>query len=153
MSTPIPIMKGGAKEHMLDMIKKYTKPLTLYIGAALVLGIVYVRQIPATILVQSNMMLGRAFLFVLTLVIADLYSWTYGIMMALFSILLLAVSPRIEGFQGESDIKIVTAKKRWFAEEVLNENPLGIEEDKVKTTAIQDQGNTTSTGYSSHSSK
>ena len=153
MSTPIPIMKGGAKEHVLDMVKKYTKPLTLYIGAALVLGIVYVRQIPAGILIQSNMILGRAFLFILTLVIADLYSWTYGIMMALFSILLLAVSPRIEGFQGENDIKIVTAKKRWFAEEVLNENPLGIEEDKVKTAAIQDQGNTTSTGYSSSSSK
>ena len=74
--------------------------------------------------------------------------------MALFTMLLLAVSPRIEGFNSSdtTDIKMVTLKKRWFAEELLNENPSGISEDKVKTAAIQDQGNTTSTG-NSHSGR
>ena len=148
-------MSGGAKEHMIDMIKKYTKPLSIYIGLALILGIVYVRQIPARIRMQGNTILGRVLLFCLTLLIADMYSWTYGIMMALFTMLLLAVSPRIEGFNSEdtTDIKMVTLKKRWLSEEILDENPAGISEDKVTTTAIQDQGNTTSTGHSSHSGK
>jgi hypothetical protein len=103
---------------------------------------------------QGGTVLGRVLLFGLTLLIADMYSWTYGIMMALFAMLLLAVSPRIEGFNSEetTDIKMVTLKKRWFAEELLDENPSGISEDKVKTSAIQDQGNTTSTGQS-HSAK
>jgi hypothetical protein len=142
-----PIMSGGAKEHMTDIIKKYTKPLSLYIGLTLILGIVYVRQIPARIRMQGNTMIGRALLFCLTLLIADMYSWTYGIMMALFAMLLLAVSPRIEGFLSEdaTDIKMVTLKRRWFSEQILNENPAGISEDKVTTSAIQDQGNSAST--------
>lgn len=147
-------MSGGAKEHIIDMIKKYTKPLSIYLGLSLILGIVYVRQIPAYITKYGNTVLGRVLLFLLTLLIADMYSWTYGIMMALFTMLLLAVSPRIEGFNSSdtTDIKMVTLKKRWFAEELLNENPSGISEDKVKTAAIQDQGNTTSTG-NSHSGR
>ena len=151
MSAPAPIMTGGAKEHMIDMIKKYTKPLSLYIGLALILGIVYVRQIPAGVRMQGNTILGRILLFSLTLLIADMYSWTYGIMMALFTMLLLAVSPRIEGFNSEetTDLKMVTLKKRWLAEELLGEHPAGISEDKVTTAAVQDQGNTTSTGHSS----
>ena len=155
MSAPaLPVMSGGAKEHMIDMIKKYTKPLSIYLGLGLVLGIVYVRQIPVHIRMQGGTVLGRVLLFGLTLLIADMYSWTYGIMMALFAMLLLAVSPRIEGFNSDetTDIKMVTLKKRWFAEELLDENPSGISEDKVKTSAIQDQGNTTSTGQS-HSAK
>jgi hypothetical protein len=155
MSAPAPpIMSGGAKEHIIDMIKKYTKPLSIYLGLSLILGIVYVRQIPAYITKYGNTVLGRVLLFLLTLLIADMYSWTYGIMMALFTMLLLAVSPRIEGFNSSdtTDIKMVTLKKRWFAEELLNENPSGISEDKVKTAAIQDQGNTTSTG-NSHSGR
>ena len=149
MSAPaLPVMSGGAKEHMIDMIKKYTKPLSIYLGLGLVLGIVYVRQIPVNIRIQGGTPIGRALLFLLTLLIADMYSWTYGIMMALFTMLLLAVSPRIEGFNSEdtTDIKMVTLKKRWFSEELLEENPAGISEDKVTTSAIQDQGNTTSTG-------
>jgi len=152
---PLPIMSGGAKEHIIDMINKYTKPLSMYLGLALVLGIVYVRQIPAGIRLQLNTTIGRAVLFALTLLIADMYSWTYGIMMALFTILLLAVSPRIEGFESgdATDIKLVTLKKRWFAEELLGENPAGISEDKVTTAAVQDQGNTMSTNNASHSGK
>ena len=152
---PLPIMSGGAKEHIVDMIKKYTKPLSMYLGLTMILGIVYVRQIPASIRMQLNTVLGRALLFCLTLLIADMYSWTYGIMMTLFTILLLAVSPRIEGFESgdATDIKMVTLKKRWFAEELLGENPAGISEDKVTTAAVQDQGNTTSSGHSSHSGK
>ena len=150
---PLKVMSGGAKEHLIDMIKKYTQPLSLYVGLVLVMGVVYVRQIPAAILVQLNRIIGRIFLFAITLVFADMYSWTFGIMMALLAILILAINPRIEGFEDSTDIKMVTDGKRWFIEKVLNEHPSGLVEDKVKTTAIQDQGGSAATAYSSHSAK
>jgi len=151
----IPVMKGGAKEHMIDLIKKYAQPLNIYIGIGLVLGITYIGQIPKSVAYYANTMLGRLTLFVLTIVIADTYSWIYALLMALFAALLIAVSPRTlkEGFQdsdkGDTDLKIVTQKKRWFSEEILQENPVGIEEEKVKTAAIQDNSNTSNSTNSS----
>ena len=139
-------MSGGAREHLIDMVKKYTKPISLYVGLALILGLTYVRQIPAHLRSLADSTLGRVVLFLSTLIIADMYSWIYGLMMVLFTILIIEVSPRIEGFDDDTDIKLVTEKKRWFIEKVLGEHPIGITEDKVTTKAIQDQGNTNSTG-------
>jgi hypothetical protein len=147
-------MTGGAKVYTMDIVKKYAAPLNMYVGLALVLGITYVRQIPEAFRAQANTLVGRLFLFILVILIADMYSWTYGLMMTLFTVLLLSVSPRLEGSEGfqssDKDIKFVTLKKRWFIEEVLHENPIGIEEDKVSTAAIQDAGNS-SRSSSSHS--
>ena len=148
-------MKGGAKEHILDLVKKYAQPLNVYIGILLVLGITYIGQIPKKVTYYANTMLGRFALFWLTIIIADTYSWVYALLMALFAVLLIAVSPRTfkEKFQnsdaGDTDIKIVTQKKRWWSEEVLQENPVGIEEEKVKTAAIQDNSNTSNSTNSS----
>jgi hypothetical protein len=154
MNTP-PVMKGGAKEHIMDMIKKYAQPLNVYIGLVLVLGIIYVRQIPKSVAFAANTLIGRVVLFLLTIIVADMYSWIYALLMALFTVLIVAVAPRTlkEAFQGESmgdtDIKLVTQKKKWWSEEVLHENPVGIEDDKVKTSAIQDSSNTSSSTTSS----
>lgn len=150
-------MKGGAKEHIIDITKKYAQPLNIYIGIALVLGITYIGQIPDYVSYRANTMLGRLLMFCLTIVIADTYSWIYALLMALFTVLLIAASPRSlkEGFQGEpgdmgnADIKLVRQNKKWWAEEVLHENPLGIEEDKVRTNAIQDNTNSSNSTNSS----
>ena len=152
MNTPIPVMKGGAKEHIFDILKKYAQPLNIYIGIVLVLAITYIGQIPKSVSYTANSLIGRLILFWTTIIIADTYSWIYGLLMALFVVLIIAVSPRsyAEGFKDSSDpdsdidteIKLVTQKRRWWAEEVLQENPLGIEEEKVKTQAIQDNTNT-----------
>ena len=150
-----PVMKGGAKEHMIDLIKKYAQPLNLYIGIALILAITYVGQIPDSVTFRANTIFGRLVLFCLTIIIADTYSWVYALLMALFAVLIIAVSPRTlkEGFQaakrGDTDLKIVTQKKKWWAEEVMHENPIGIEEEKVKTAAIQDNSNTSNSTNSS----
>jgi hypothetical protein len=151
-------MTGGAKVYTMDIVKKYAAPLNMYVGLALILGITYVRQIPEAFRAQANTLVGRLLLFILVILIADMYSWTYGLMMTLFTVLLLSVSPRIRGFEGfesfdgsEKDIKFITLKKRWFIEEVLHENPIGIEEDKVSTAAIQDAGNSSRSSYSSSS--
>ena len=152
-------MKGGAKEHIMDVVKKYAQPLNVYVGIVLVLGIAYVRQIPKSVSFAANSIVGRLFLFALTIIIADTYSWIYALLMALFTVLIIAVSPRTlkENFvnnmsdNGDVDLKIVGQKKRWWSEEILHENPLGIEDDKVRTSAIQDNSNTSSSTTSSSS--
>jgi hypothetical protein len=50
---------------------------------------------------------------------------------------------------GDVDVKMVNQKKRWFAEEVLHENPLGIEEEKERTAAVQDNSNSSNSNTSS----
>ena len=154
-----PVMKGGAKEHIMDVVKKYAQPLNVYVGIVLVLGIAYVRQIPKSVSFAANSIVGRLFLFALTIIIADTYSWIYALLMALFTVLIIAVSPRTlkENFvnnmsdNGDVDLKLVGQKKRWWSEEILHENPLGIEDDKVRTSAIQDNSNTSSSTTSSSS--
>jgi hypothetical protein len=154
MNPPVPVMRGGAKEHMLDLIKKYAQPLNIYIGIILVLCITYIGQIPKSVSFYANTLVGRFAFFWLTVIIADTYSWVYALLMALFVALLIAVSPRtLEGFQSseksDTDLKIVTQKKRWWSEEILQENPIGIEEEKVKTAAIQDNTNASNSTNSS----
>lgn len=135
---------------MIDLIKKYAQPLNVYIGIGLVLGITYIGQIPKNVRFYANTIMGRLTLFCLTVIIADTYSWVYALLMALFAVLLIAVSPRtLEGFHGETDLKLVAQKKRWMVEELLKENPIGIEDDTVKTSAIQDNSNSTNSTNSS----
>ena len=149
---PIPVMKGGAKEQLIDLVKRYIQPLEFYFGVVIVLGIIYVGQIPDSIAYQANTFFGRLFLFCSTILIADMYSWIYALLMAIFTVLLIAVSPRNlkEGFQVQgSDIKLVGQKHKWWVEKLLQENPIAIEEDKVKTTAIQDNTNSSNSSTSS----
>ncbi len=158
-----PIMRGGAREHMLDILHKYTKPLEFYFGVLLVLGIIYVGQIPPAIQYFANTILGRAGLFILTIIVADMYSWVYALLMALFTVLLIAVAPRTlkEAFQGanspaagqslppDTELKLVTQKQKWWVERLLGEDPVGIEEEKVRTSSIQDGSNSSSSAHSS----
>jgi hypothetical protein len=149
-----PIMKGGAREHMIDIIKKYAQPLNIYVGVALILAITYVGQIPKNIAFRANTFLGRLVLFSLTIFAAEMYSWVYALLMALFTVLIIAVSPRTlkEGFKAlapDIDVKLVTQKNKWWSEKVFKEDPLGIEEDRVSTSSIQDNSNSSNSNTSS----
>jgi hypothetical protein len=98
-----------------------------------------------------------------------MYSWIYAVLMALFTVLLIAVAPRTlrEAFQGgpeafqsgsvspgptaavpstgtDTEVKLVTQKHKWFVERVLGEHPVGIEEERVRTSSIQDGSNSSS---------
>ncbi len=159
-SQPVPVLKGGAAEQTLDLLQKYAQPFIVYVGILLVVGIAYIGQIPESIAYQANTILGRLTLFLLTILVADTYSWIYGFLMALFSALLIAMAPRTqsaaEGFQAYSkqggvDVKLVSQKKKWWVEEVLQENPIGIEDEKVRTSAIQDSSNSSNSTQSSNS--
>jgi len=143
----MPVMTGGAKAQIKDIIKKHWSPIEIYVLVGLVLAIVYVKHIPLTIRRHAETFLGRLVLFVATIAVAKFYSWSNGLLVAIFTLLLLSLSPRRnEGFQDgnplTNSMKMVSNKKNWFVENLLKEHPLAIEEDKVKTSAIQD-GSTT----------
>lgn len=148
---------------MIDIAKKYAAPLNMYLGIALVLAISYVGKIPDSTLRFLDSFLGRAVLFTGTLFVASLYSWVYAVLLGIFAVLVLSMAPRssIEKFQDaraeaddgvggvaildrDVDVKLVSQKKRWWIEEVMGENPIGIEEEKVRTSAIQDNTNSSS---------
>lgn len=139
---------------MLDILKKYATPVHVYIGVGLLIGIGFVGKIPDSFTYQVNSIIGRLTVFFAALFIASLYSWTYAVLVALFAALLMVVAPRTarEGFSQEKlpaqgtdmNVKFVEDKKRWWVEEVMNEHPVGIEEEKVRTSAIQDNSNSNS---------
>lgn len=142
----IPVMRGGTSVYVMDLAKKFSNPIHVYVLLALVIAITFVKQIPVQIRSQAGTTLGRLFLFCLTVAIGELYSWTNGLLMAVLALLLLSLSPRTtEGFQNGNGnpiaIKVIEDNKKWFVERVLNENPIAIEEDRVKTQAVQDSSN------------
>jgi hypothetical protein len=151
----LPIMKGGAKEHILDIIKKHAQPLNIYVGIILSLVITYIAHIPKWFSFRANSILGRLALFSITIAIAEIYSWIYALLMALFTVLCIAVAPRTfrEAFKdkpaSDIDVKLVTQPKRWFVEKVFKEDPIGVEEDRVQTRAIQDNSNASNSNTSS----
>ena len=142
---PVPaIMTGGAKALMVDIIKKHWTPIEIYILIALTLGIIYVKHIPVKLRRYSETFLGRTLLFTFTIVVAHTSSFSNGLLVAIFTLLLLSMSPRTsEGFQSDTKnkLKIINDTKKWWVERVFKENPIGIEDDEVKTSAIQDSSN------------
>ena len=149
-NAPAPlIMKGGAKEFVMDIVKKQWSPIEVYILIVLGMGIVFVREIPLKVRRTAESLVGRIVLFGTTVLITMKTPWINGVLFVIFSLLLLSMSPRSsEGFQNPTtSVKLVADKKPWFVEAVLNENPVGIEDDEVKTSAIQDGANSSrSTG-------
>ena len=147
-----PVMTGGAKDLFIDMIKRHESPLTVYTLLALTLSIVYVKQIPLKIRRLADTFLARLVLFTLTILVAKYTCWSNGLLVALFTLLLLSMSPRTtEGFQDVKSKKKVTDKNLWWVEQVFKENPQQINEDEVVTSAIQDGSTNQKSAGSSNS--
>ena len=147
------VMKGGSREQTMDVLRKYAKPLEVYIGIAIGVAIVYCKQIPESIKEQANSLLGRLLLFILAVLIADMYSWIYGLLFVVLVSLLIAQAPRSnqmrEAFQDKQISKKIPKDRRlWFVEEVFHENPEMIQDELVSTTAIQDNTGSSSRGSS-----
>ena len=155
---PPPIMHGGSKAHIFDMLNKHSSIINMYIISILTISIVFVKEIPLSIRAAAGSSIGRFVLFFGTITLADQYSWISGLLLAILSLLILSLGPRTmtEGFQSAhtSTIKLITDKEKWWVERVFKENPIGIEEENVNTKQIQDGSNgsssTTGQGGSHH---
>ena len=129
---------------LMDIIAKQWSPIEVYILGFLILSIVFVREYPLEVRKFADTFLGKTGLFLIAVFISLKYSWLNGLLVGIFTLLLLSMSPRkIEGFHNSSSkIKIVSENKPWWVEAVLKENPIGVEEEDVVTSAIQDGATT-----------
>jgi hypothetical protein len=135
--TPPPVMKGGVRDILVDFSKKQSAHIEILFILLLGLGIVFPSGISRELTKQLTTLPGRIVLFATLVAILNYTSWIYGLLFALFAGILLSSRP-VEGFMSEFTFQPVTDKKKWFVEDVLNEKPEGIREDKVITSAVQD---------------
>lgn len=139
----IPVMKGGMREVLLDFSKKQMSLASNLFLGLLVLGITFFNTIPKVYANQADTFIGRLLLLVLLYITVEMGGWLHGILLAIFFALVLSVSTRnkVEGFKSDQEIRMVPEKKLWFVEETLKERPVAIEDEKVKTIAVQDNDN------------
>ena len=137
-------MKGGARAVLMDIIMKQWSPIELYILAFLILSIVFVREYPKDVRSLADTLLGKIGLFLIAMFVSMKYSWLNGLLIGILTLLLLSMSPRsTEGFNNSATkTKLVSEKRLWWGEAILNENPTLYEEDDVVTSAIQDGATT-----------
>ena len=96
-------------------------------------------KMPAGIAKLSDTTLGRLVLAASCAVVVQRYGWGLGFVFALFAGLLIGAgnSKTVkEGFN--TDVRVIPKENKWLIEQALGENPTLIEEENVKTQAIQD---------------
>jgi hypothetical protein len=138
----LPVLKGGMRVLVTDLLTKGSYQINVGLFLLLVLGIVFVEQIPSSIRGFLSGLFGRILLFGGVLLITEYYSWSIGLLATLFALLLITKHSRnlLEGFQPDAfTFQLIQDKKKWFVEEVLKENPLGITDEKVSTLPVQDR--------------
>lgn len=131
-------MKGGVKEIVLDFSKKQIIYVESVAAVLLILGIVFPANIPWSVRKQSSTPAGRLLIFAILLVILLNAKWVFSVLFAVFAAVLLATRSREEGFMSDFSFHVIDDKKKWFVEEVLHENPIAIQDEKVRTEAVQD---------------
>lgn len=138
----LPVLKGGVRTIVTDLLTKVSHQINILLFLGLVLGIVFVEQIPEGIRGWMASSVGRIFMFGGVLFLSEYYSWAIGLVASLFVLLLITKSSRnfVEGFQVDDySLQLIESKKKWWVEQVLKENPVGIIDDRVGTQAIQDR--------------
>lgn len=139
MSQPTPpAMIGGVRNILVDFSKKQSTHAEILFVILLVLGIVFPTSIPVDIRKQLTTVPGRVLLFAALVALLMYTNWVNGLLFAVFIAVMLSIPIKKEGFMNEYNINIVSTKKKWFVEELLEENPIAIEEDRVETSAVQD---------------
>ena len=130
-------MKGGAKEYVMDIVRKQWSPIEVYILIFLSLCIVFVREIPLYIRRYADTLLGRLALFAVAVAITMKTPWINGVLFVILILLVLSMSPRTsEGFQTTSK-REVPKGNLWFIEAAMKENPVEINDEEADTDAIQ----------------
>jgi hypothetical protein len=105
-----------------------------------VVAIAFVQNIPIRLRKWFNTFIGSAAGMVVITWSYYYFNWTTALMLALLLVLTMnsSILSTEEGFEPGLDTRVILNRKKWYIEQVLGENPLIIEEDTVKTQAVQD---------------
>lgn len=152
-------MKISEKAHswVLDEIKDTGR---LFFTGGLILLLVYIQHLPQSVSTFFQTSYGSLIGVVLVFGITHQFGWPQGILAGLSLVLFLSdyTKPIVAGFQDKQEPKkeafhdvppalyasgsaqkvFLPDKHRWFVERVTGESPLLIEENIVKTQAVQD---------------
>lgn len=105
-----------------------------------VVAIAFVQNIPIEVRRWFNTIVGSTVGMGIIAGVYYYFNWATALMLAL--LLVLTMNTNIlrteEGFEPGLDTRFISNRKKWYIEQVLGENPLMIEEDTVKTLAVQD---------------
>lgn len=137
----VQVQMGGIRQGLVDFIEKTKMFQSILLYIVFTLLIVFKETIPVSIHKQADSFLGRLFIVATVYLITIQYNWILGILAAVAFGLFLGLPRSVtEGFGsgGETSLQVVPTTKKWFVEKVLHENPVAIEEEKVVTSAVQD---------------
>lgn len=135
-------MKLGLKEDIIKLLSKASSEFRVSFIVILLLAIVFIENIPRSFTNMLSTLYGRIVLFTAVLGITYFIDWPTSILAAVLALLILVKgTPTFsEGFVPDmgDGLQFVGGGERWWSEIVLKENPIGIEESKVNTSAVQD---------------
>jgi hypothetical protein len=141
-------MVGGAKfqQQVLEWTQQSNN---LYLTVAFFLVFVwaiYTEKVPSTVRWQLNTTPGRLLSLLLLYVIHMLAGWIPALLFAIALALTWANQPLYKptGVSEPFDnIKVTKpSSPRWFVEKALHEHPTKITQDRVRTSAVQDDSGT-----------
>lgn len=121
--------------HLVEFFKRIEFPLHIIAYILLCLAILYEQQIPDNLKSYGPNPIYRILAFGIIIGIALLISPLHALLIALIVVLYVSSTPGCNT-EGYEDTKIVAKKKhKWYDEEVLSENPVLLQNDKVVTQA------------------
>ena len=138
------VMVGGAKfqKTFLDWSKQSTQLFMSVLIVLLVVWITFADKLPLVARWQLSSTVGRLLLLLLLYVFYVLGGWELAFIFTVAIAITWASKPLLKPLEvkeGYSDVKeSKAAPHKWFVEMVLHENPVAVVEDRVQTTAVQD---------------
>jgi hypothetical protein len=138
-------MVGGAKfqQNFLEWSKQSTNLFTLVFDALLVTWVLFAEKLPMNWRYQLSTTAGRALLLILLYLVNEYLGWSHALILTIAIAMTWANRPLYkpvsvkEGFAGSVKSSPKEGSELWFVEKVLQENPKGIVEERVETSAVQ----------------
>ena len=137
-------------------------PMTILTVAGLLVAGSFAKTASRKSLEFIDNIFGRAFFFIIPMLITLFLDWPTGLLAASVSLILFAriENPDVsEGFLSASltndtvqTTKMVSDTHRWFVEKVLGEMPVAISSDRIQTKRTEDNDARTSSSSSMYSS-
>jgi hypothetical protein len=137
---PLAQQLGGANPLGPILNNLDSTPHLLY-GFLILLIITFVDQVPASIGRHIDTALGRVLGIAAVGAVTHYLGFSYGLLTAIAFLLLVHISPRLAatGTDGFYDYQSQNSMgTQWFVEQVLGENNVAIQNDRVNTSAVQD---------------